>query len=114
MCGAGVNMSRGSRDCPSPPFHRQVLCLGSGSVLSKVPMAGWSRCGADGSCVGHVAAGEGTEASNDEGEEGYGLCPSPLKLCDPLYNPFNFDGTVVIYSTNALIQSMHVGPRDMN
>ena len=39
------------------------------------------RC--DGSCAGHVAEGAVAEASDAGGEEGYGLCPSPLKLCDP-------------------------------
>jgi len=60
----------------------------------------------NGSCAGHIAAGAGTAASDAGGEEEYGLCPSPPKPCDPLYNPFSFDGTVVIYSTNALIQNM--------
>lgn len=40
------------------------------------------------------------------GRGGYKLCPSLLELCDPVYNPFSFDGTMVIYSTNALIQNM--------
>lgn len=59
-----------------------------------------------GAAGGHAAAVAGTEASDAGGEEGYGLCPSSLKLCDPLYNCFSFDGTMVIYSTNALIQNM--------
>lgn len=101
MRGAGVNSSRGSRDCPSPLFLREGPLLAFRLSFKQGAQGGMESPRHD----GRVAAGAGAEASDAGAEEGYGLCPSPLKPCYPLYNPFSFNGTVVIYSTNALIQN---------
>lgn len=73
--------------------------------FGQVPRAGWSHWGASGAVRGRMQLGQAQKPAV-LGDRGYKLCPSLLELCDPLCNLFSFDGTMVIYSTNALIQNM--------